>query len=459
MPMSAHDGLATALEALVGTDHLLVDDDAAMYTVDGVSPSLAVWPADAEQVMAVMRLADEYQATICPRGGGSHLTLGGRPERVDILLGLHRLNAQLAHEPADMTVTAQAGLRLADLQSTLGAQGQFLALDPPAATTTTLGGIIAANTSGPRRLLYGTARDLVLGMSVITIDGKRTKSGASVVKNVTGYDLNKLYIGSMGTLAVIVELTCKLHPLPSGEHTVAIGFSHDADILPLLQALLRVPLRLSSLEVLNAAAATHLMQQAGLAAIDAPYLLVARVEGAPEIAERQAQRMLGVLHALPLSGTLSVTPLDMAEQRHFWRALEEFPIAAHAAAPQGAMSKVSLQMSDLPVFFRTMQAAATGADSAWPILAHAASGIVYINILPAAEAGSEPAEMLQHLRLLDDCVEQLKGRRVIERAPADIKRQCDIWGSPGDDFALMRAIKAVFDPHNRLNPGRFLGGL
>lgn len=457
--MSVHDGLATALQAVVGADHLLLAADAAMYTVDGVPPALAVWPADAEQVMAVMRLAGEYQATIFPRGGGSHLTLGGRPERVDVLLGLHRLNAQLAHEPADMTVTAQAGLRLADLQKTLGGQGQFLALDPPAATTTTLGGITAANTSGPRRLLYGTARDLVLGMSVITIDGKRTKSGASVVKNVTGYDLNKLYVGSMGTLAVIVELTYKLHPLPAGEHTVAIGFSHHADMLPLLQALLRAPLRLSSLEVLNAAAGAFLMQQAGLATIDAPYLLVARVEGTAAVTARQAQRIAEVLRALPLSGSLSVMPLDMAEQRHFWRALEEFPIAAHAAAPQGTMSKMSLRMSDLPVFFHTMQQAAARADSAWPILAHAGNGIVYINMPSAAAAGSEPTQMLQHLRLLGDCVKRLQGRRVIIRAPGDIKRQCDIWGAPGDDFALMRAIKAVFDPHNRLNPGRFLGGL
>ena len=430
-----------------------------MYTVDGVPPALAVWPADSEQVAEVMCLADAHHATICPRGGGNHLALGARPQRVDILLGLHRLNTRLAYEPADMTVTAQAGMRLADLQATLGKQGQFLALDPPAATTTTLGGMIAANASGPRRLLYGTARDLVLGMSVITIDGKRTKSGASVVKNVTGYDLNKLYIGSMGTLAVIVELTCKVHPLPSGERTVVVGFSHDDDMLPLLQALLQVPLRLSSVEMLNAAAATFLMQQAGLPAIDAPYILLARVEGEAEVAERQTQRLVRKLHALPLSGTLSVTPWNVAEQRHFWRALEEFPITAHAAAPQGVMSKVSLQMSELPVFFRTMQTAATRTDNDWPILAHAANGIVYICIPPAEAADREPTEMLQRLHALDDCVAQLKGRRVIERAPADIKRQCDVWGTPGDDFALMRAIKTMFDPHNRLNPGRFLGGL
>jgi glycolate oxidase FAD binding subunit len=444
---------------LLGTEYLLVGADAAMYTVDGVPPAIAVWPADEEQVAAVMCLAAEHQATIFPRGGGSHLTLGGRPERVDVLLGLQRLHAQLAYEPADMTVTMQAGLRLADLQKSLGGQGQFLALDPPAATTTTIGGIIAANMSGPRRLMYGTARDLVLGMAVITVDGKRTKAGGRVVKNVTGYDLNKLYIGSLGTLGVVVELTCKLHPLPSGERTVMVGFSHHADMLPLLQALLQVPLRLSSLEVLNAAAGTLLAQRAGLSAIDSPYLLVVRVEGMPDVIERQTQRITEALRALPLSGSLSVLLLPTAEQHHFWRAFEEFPIAAHAAASQGVMSKVSLHMSDLPAFFQTMQAAAARADAAWPILAHAGSGIVYINISSTEDSVSGAAQLLRYIRVLDDCVTQLKGRRVIERAPAEIKRQCDIWGAPGDDFALMRAIKAVFDPQNRLNPGRFLGGL
>lgn len=457
--MSAHDGLATALESLLGAEYLLVGDDAAMYTVDGVPPAMAVWPADEEQVAAVMRLADEHQATIFPRGGGSHLTLGGRPQCVDVLLGLHRLHAQLAYEPADMTATVQAGRRLADLQTALGEQGQFLALDPPAATTTTIGGVIAANMSGPRRLMYGTARDLVLGMAIITVDGKRTKAGGRVVKNVTGYDLNKLYIGSLGTLGVVVELTCKLHPLPAGEHTVVVGFSHHADMLPLLQALLQVPLRLSSLEVLNAAAAAFLSRQAGLSAIASPYLLMARVEGMPDILERQAQRIAETLRALPLSGSLSVLPLPMAEQRHLWRACEEFPVAAHAAAPQGVMSKVSLHMSDLPAFFYQMQEAAVRAEADWPILAHAGSGIVYINISSAAEHVSDAAELLPYMRTLDNCVARLKGRRVIERAPAEIKHQCDVWGATGDDFALMRAIKAVFDPHCRLNPGRFLGGL
>ncbi len=217
--MSAHDHLAAALESAVGAEWLLTDAATADYAIDGMAPSMVAFPEDEAQVAAVLQLADEHQATLAPRGGGSHLGLGNTPSRLDVVLCTQRLQQQLAYEPGDMTTTVQAGLRLADLQTSLGEHGQFLALDPSAAETTTLGGMAAANLSGPRRLLYGTARDLLLGSAVISLDGKRTKAGGRVVKNVTGYDLNKLYIGRSAPF--IVELTWKVHPKPPGEQTVA----------------------------------------------------------------------------------------------------------------------------------------------------------------------------------------------------------------------------------------------
>jgi glycolate oxidase FAD binding subunit len=387
------------------------------------------------------------------------MTLGHTPERVDIVLGLQRLQQQLAYEPADMTTTVQAGLRLADLQQTLGRHRQFLALDPPAATTTTVGGIVAANMSGPRRLLYGTARDLLLGIAVITADGKRIKAGGRVVKNVTGYDLNKLYIGSLGTLGIIVELTFKLHPLPPSEYTLGIGFSHHADILPMLRTLMQLPLRLNSLELLNAAATTLLVRRAELPAIETTYLLIARVEGSPEVTRNQEQRIIEALRALPPTGTLALQTWSPAEQTRLWKTIEEFPIAMHTGTSQSVMCKVSLRPSDLPAFLQEMQTASAQAGVPWPILAHAGSGILYVNLLSEGDVTSDPTKMLDHIRTLDACVARLQGRRVIERAPVAVKRHCQVWGTPGDDFALMRAIKASFDPHNRLNPGRFIGGL
>ncbi|MGQ4808981.1 putative FAD-linked oxidoreductase [Candidatus Entotheonellaceae bacterium PAL068K] len=455
--MSTLEGLATALQSVVGADHLLTA--AAAYAVDGVRPSMVVSPADEAQVAAVMRLAAEHRATVFPRGGGSHMTLGHTPEQVDVVLSLRRLQQQLAHEPADMTTTVQAGMGLADLQQTLHAQRQLLALDPPAAATTTLGGIIATNMSGPRRLLYGSARDLVLGTAVITPDGKRTKAGGRVVKNVTGYDLNKLYIGSLGTLAVIVELTVKLHPLPPGELTIGLGFSEPADMLPMLQTLLQLPLRLNSLELLNAAATAWVRQTAELQMPDTAYVYMARVEGSQEVTRKQAQRLTEALHHLPPTGTLTVHHWQDDEQSRLWRAVAAFPAAVHATGPHGIVAKVSLRLSDLPTFCQAMQQAAAEVETSWPLLAHAGSGIAYLSIPGSDAASTQPAAILDHIRTLDTCVERLQARRVLERAPVEVKRHCQVWGAPGDDFALMHAIKAAFDPHNRLNPGRFIGGL
>jgi glycolate oxidase FAD binding subunit len=457
--MSTLEGLATALQSVVGQEHLRTDAAAAAYAVDGVLPAMAVCPEDEAQVAAVMRLTDEHQATVFPRGGGSHLALGQTPARVDVVLSLQRLRRQVAYEPADMTTTVQAGMRLADLQQTLGQHGQRLALDPPAATTTTVGGVVAANTSGPRRLLYGTARDLLLGIAVITADGKRTRAGGRVVKNVTGYDLNKLYIGSLGTLAVLVELTFKLQPLPPGEYTLGLGLSQPADLLPVLQTVLQLPLRLSSLELLNAATMATLRDRAALPTPDTAYLFVVRLEGTPEVTRNQQRRLVDALHQLSLTGALVPQTWNQDEQARLWREIEEFPVAMYTQAPQGMLSKVSVRPSDLLVLLQELETAAASADTAWPVLAHAGSGIAYVSMPASEHTTSDPASMLTHLRTLDACVARLGGRRVLERAPAEVKRHCEVWGTPGDDFALMRAIKTALDPHHRLNPGRFIGGL
>jgi len=459
--MSTLEGLATALESVVGSDHLLTNNTVAEYAIDGGPPAIVVLPADEAQIADVLRLASEYQATVFPRGGGSHTFVGQTPARVDLVLSVQRLQRQVAYEPADLTTTVQAGVRFSELQRTLGGSSQFLALDPPVTTTTTIGGVVATNVSGPRRLLYGTARDVLLGVGVITIDGKRTKAGGRVVKNVTGYDLNKLYIGSLGTLAIIVELTCKLHPLPPGELTLGFGCAQHTDLTLMLQTILQLPLRLSSLELLNAAACETLAIHAGLTLAETAYMLLARVEGPPAVTQSQAQRLTEALRHVPLTQPASVHTWSAAEQERLWSGLGELTRsgAGVSASRDSMMVKVSLLMSALPAFCQEVQELAAQTDAAWSLVAHAGSGIAYVGIpVPHPEA-PDVERLLAHVQALERCVARGQGRRVIERAPAAVKQHCQVWGPTGDDFALMRAIKASFDPQHRLNPGRFIGGL
>lgn len=459
--MSTLEGLATGLQAVLGSTHLHTNATVAEYAIDGVAPAMVALPADAAQMADVLRLAAEYQATVFPRGGGSHMFLGQTPAQVDLVLSVQRLQQQLAYEPADLTTTVQAGVCFAELQHTLRGSGQFLALDPPVTPTTTLGGIVATNVSGPRRLLYGTARDVLLGITVMSSDGKRTRAGGRVVKNVTGYDLNKLYIGSLGTLAIIIELTCKLHPLPPGESTLGFGCAHHTDLLPMLQTIVQLPLRLNSLELLNAAACEALAAHTGLTLADTAYMLIVRVEGTPAVTQSQEQRLIEALHRLPLTRPASIHTWGTAEQEHFWSGLGTLmrgELGTHTSA-ESIVVKVSLLMSALPAFCQDVQEIAAQAEPAWPIVVHAGSGIVYIGIPVHDPVAPDVERLLAHLQALDGCVTRWQGRRVIERAPVAVKQHCQVWGPPGDDFALMRAIKASFDPQHRLNPGRFIGGL
>ncbi|GIX47574.1 MAG: FAD-linked oxidase [Candidatus Tectimicrobiota bacterium] len=456
--MCARDGLVPALQAIVGPEALLAEEAAAPYAIEGVAPKAVVFPEEEAQVAEVLRVADAHGASVFPRGGGSHMDLGYPPVQVDVVLCLERLSRHLAYVPADLTTTVQAGMRLADLQQRLRQEGQFLALDPPARELTTLGGMVAANLSGPRRLLYGTARDMVLGTAVITVEGKRAKAGGRVVKNVTGYDLNKLYIGSLGTLAVIVELTFKLYPLPPGEHTVGIAVAHHKDLLPILQALRQTPLRLNSLELLNGAAIDFLAARSGVPAPQTPYLVLARVEGTPAVTRQQQEKIATALRRLPLHRSCQLLTWEPAQQGRLWQEIEEFPSSVYAQAPQSAVCKVSVLMSALPALFATLQEAEGHAGQGWPALAHAGSGIAYVS-LTAPPLADPVAELVQQLHAFDRQVTALGGYRVLLHAPVAVKQRCQVWGPPRDDFPLMQALKAAFDPRRRLNPGRFIGGL
>jgi glycolate oxidase FAD binding subunit len=253
-PAAKSSGIEAALSAAdlewqaIGTD-----DD--LFTVAGVRPGCLCAPATVDEVSAAVRAASAAGGAVIPWGGGTRMSLGFPPRSADLVLQTFRLSEIVEYEPADLTVTVQAGMPLADLQARLGAEGQMLALDPAAADRATIGGLIAANASGPLRLLYGTARDVVIGTRVVNADGIISKAGGRVVKNVAGYDLNKLYVGSLGTVGVIVELSFKLHPLPANEGMLLAAFSSAAEAAAPIAALMRSPLGPAAVELLDAGGA------------------------------------------------------------------------------------------------------------------------------------------------------------------------------------------------------------
>jgi glycolate oxidase FAD binding subunit len=197
--MTARDSqsLAEALLPIVGEQHLLTDPTAcAAYAVRGVPAGCVVAPANVEELVAVLRVAQELRAAVVPWGGGTQQLIGNPPEQADLVVRTERLNQVLIHEPFDLTISVEAGMTLGALRAHLARHGQMLPVDPALPERATIGGLIATAADGPRRLGYGTLRDLLIGISVVEAGGWVSKAGGMVVKNVSGFDMMKLYLGS-----------------------------------------------------------------------------------------------------------------------------------------------------------------------------------------------------------------------------------------------------------------------
>ena len=217
MPVSIQ-ALTDALAGVVGRDRLLTDSPRlTSYAVDGLLPAWVARPTRVEEVSRLLTLASEERQAVVPRGSGTLMDLGNPPRRVDGVLDLSDLSSVVDYEPADLTASVQCGLSIAALAARLTARRQFLPLDPLEGMSRSVGGVLATNGSGPLRYRYGTPRDLLLGVRFVQADGTVTGGGARVVKSVTGYDVPKLMVGSLGTLGVLVEATIRLHPLPEAE--------------------------------------------------------------------------------------------------------------------------------------------------------------------------------------------------------------------------------------------------
>jgi glycolate oxidase FAD binding subunit len=441
--------LAKTLESIVGVEHLLADGEARRYAVDGVMPGMAVFPGSVEQVSATLAACSKAKAAVIPWGGGAHMGLGGVPKKVDVVLALRRMNQVLDHEPGDMTSTVQAGMIVDDFQSRLGRHGQFLSLDPPGAGRATIGGILAANASGPHRLRYGTARDLLIGLRVVHADGTVTKGGAKVVKNVTGYDMNKLYVGSLGTLGVIVEATFRLHPIPTTERTWVASFSTAAKAREAIGRILGSPLVPSAVELLNDTAAAEVARQPSPVSGLRGVLLAVAIASVPEAVEAQLQSAQTM--ARESSGALI---LEGAVHEAFWAAVRNFGPGEGAAM----VLKASVLLTKVAEAIERGEHLAAQRGLRVAIISEAGTGILryYFRGDDDADGLKRLAEVVDPLRAF---AVEAKGSLVVLQAPPEVKAVVDVWGPAGKGFTLMRGLKEQFDPGHILNPGRFVGGL
>ncbi|MGB8645211.1 MAG: FAD-binding oxidoreductase [Anaerolineae bacterium] len=391
-------------------------------------------PPDAAAIARRLKQASDDKCAVVPLGGGTMLDLGAPATPGALALSLSRLNRVLDHQPANLTVKTEAGITLGALNAALAERGQMLPLDPPFPDRATVGGIIATNASGPLRVRFGAARDLLIGLRVALTDGQIVHGGGDVVKNVAGYDLPKLFTGSLGTLGIITEASFKIVPLPAHTATVVAAFaSLDHAAAHALQVL-HSPLLPSGVELLNPAAASTL-------GLGAHYTSVVRFGGLKSAVGQQLRETEKWGHA---QGAIQVDTVDA--DADLWARLRD------VMYEQATLCKLSV----LPTQLREMGAAAEEIARAHGLTctfqAHAVG--VLLTALDGAEEQLVPA-----MTALRQATAARQGHLVVQRASRDVRSRVDVWGPTGNDFAVMQRLKADFDPNHILNPGRFVGGL
>jgi len=432
------------LEGIVGEAHLLTATElVGACRVDGQQPLAVVSPGTPEEVAAVLRAAAGAEFSVLLRGAGRHLHLGAPPTAVGLVVSLARLDGIVEYDAENLTITAQAGVTLEALQRMVRERGQMLPLDPPGGDGATLGGIAATNLAGPLRMRYGSPRDLVIGLRVALAEGALAegalvKTGGKTVKNVAGYELSKLFVGSYGTLGAICEATVRLAPAPEATAVVAAALPPER-AREIVGELLASPLEVSTLDVANEAAVGRMRASLPLTIGAQTRVLFVGLMGDGAAVARQERD----IRAMVGSGCAR---LDGDEAAQVWEGLREAP---YPNGPGAVVARASVPLARTGEVVEMV----TGWEGWWA-LARAGDGVVYAG--PPEGAG--PAEAEENLRSLRALVGQSGGYVMLEAGPAELKRSFTVWGEVANQD-LMRGLKEAYDPTGTLGCGRYLPGV
>ena len=431
--------LAQQLSSIVGEQHVSCDTGA--WDVQGVVPAASVAPGSVEEVAAVLRLAWRDKLVVAPYGGGSKQEIGAPPEKVDILLRTHRLQAVEHYDPGDLTLGIGAGATVESMREMAAAHHQLFAVDSisPAAT---VGGILATAWHGPLKHGFGGVRDFCLGIRFVTADGRVAKAGGRVVKNVAGYDMMKLLIGSFGTLAVITGASFKLFPAPRQTATFECEFRDIAAVTHFRDRMLRSPLAPMCLEAVSPYALGALTggDDGGTS-----WRVLLRAAGSDRVLAR---------YRTELGGDVS-RELRGAEEARVWAQLAAFVPVALERGHNSAILRLDVAIQGIAKTVEAVERAALDNSFLPATVGRIAAGSLLVALLPIAV---DPPGVNQYVNAISALRAALPrdASAIVLRCPREAKRHIDMWGSSPSDVQVMKALKHSLDAHDILNRGRFL---
>jgi glycolate oxidase FAD binding subunit len=389
-------------------------------------PGYVASPRSTEEASALLRAAALHELSVLVRGGGSRLSWGLPLSACDLVVDTSKLSGVVEHAAGDLVARVRAGTRMGDVTAVLAQAGQEIALDVPADAT--IGGVVASGLAGPRRLRYGTPRDLVIGITVVRADGTAAKSGGKVVKNVAGYDLGKLFAGSAGSLGLITEVTFRLHPQPAARAYVTASYASVPAAADAVAAAANSPLTASAVELSRAV-------------LCGPLRVGVLLEGSADGVAARADRMADLLGSSSAAAS--------ADPPGWWA-------GSPAAGPGETLIQVSFWVSALGRVLDAIEAAAGAAPGGLAVDVSGSAGAGVLHVRTGSDAA--PAAVAGFVAALRGAVAGERGGVTVLAAPAAVRDALAPHGGltgPVPGLALMRAVKDQFDPGHRMAPGRF----
>ncbi len=457
---------SSRLPDIVGTEHVSTDlAEMNTYAVDGKSPSVIVRPCSVEEVVEIVKYAAAEKLALIASGARTKLGIGSPPARYDVALDTTRLNRIIAYDPGDLTLSVETGVPLRKVAEALAQHRQFLPLAVPFFDRATVGGTIASGVDTPLRQFYGTARDYVLGMEFVLGEGVRSKSGGNVVKNVTGYDLHKLMIGSLGTLGPITRVNFKTFPMPVASRGLVATFENLDRAIEMRNRVAQSPLTPMTFDLLSPRVA-DLFSTAGaerLATSPMPtgvlspghWALTIGYSGKENVLlryEAELRRMAAE------SAADNVTILaDRVRAAAFAFKREFIPIALESS-PATTIVKISVLSAPLKDALTAAIKAADTNQLPWAVMARSL-GIIHFALLPADLSQASHRQVVAATNQILTAGASLGANMTIPWCPSEWKSALKVWGPERHDLAQMQKVKKVFDPVGIFSPGRFIGGI
>jgi glycolate oxidase FAD binding subunit len=450
-----------ALGDLLPGEAILPGPASASWPADTPPPAAVLAPGTEEQIAAVLERASQEGWRVLPAGFCTWLGGNGLPE-AELVLSTRNLREVATYEPADLTFTAGAGIPWSDLRRLTGVNGQWLPLDSPGLGAGSLGGAVATGSSGPLRYAYGAPRDHVLGVTLVSGDGRVLRWGGRVVKNVAGFDVTRLVIGSYGALGVVTSVSARLFPLPESDTTLIVQGPTAEDLLPSARAMALSPLPLAAVELLDPLGWVWPRRTPGRGPWDSGVegvggegkggaegaALVLRILGSEDQVREMEDRVTKDLSGVARSGGRGFLVLRGPDSADFHEALGEWeeglPLVMRMALLPSLLEALLGEARELAARF-----------GALAVSGSVGSGTLRVSFPRLQTKGEGGGDLIEALKGLRRRLEAARGSLVLSQGPAAILKEIGVLGTEGPEARLMRGLKKKFDPAGILSPGRF----